>query len=140
VARGDLGVEIGEARVPVAERLIRNVGDMTGRPVMLATEVMMSVLNESRASRGDVDALFGAVADRKFHAVMLGKETSAHANPGDVIREAAGYLRLAETQQAPKKVDPPKMTLSMREALFMRGPAARGTREPSSTSPAPPET
>jgi len=140
VARGDLGVEIGEARVPLAERLIRNVGDMTGRPVMLATEVMMSVLSESRASRGDVDALFGAVADRKFHAVMLGKETSAHANPGDVIREAASYLRLAETQQAPKKVEPPKVTLSMREALFMRGQGARGSAPQSSTSPTPPET
>jgi pyruvate kinase len=100
VARGDLGVELGEQQLPVAERLIRDVGEKTGRPVMLATEVMMSVLQESRASRGDVDALFGAVVDRQFQAVMLGKETSAHKSPGDVVREASGYLVFNEQLRA----------------------------------------
>jgi pyruvate kinase len=128
VARGDLGVELGEAQLPVAERLIRDVGEKTGRPVMLATEVMMSVLNESRASRGDVDALFGAVADRRFHAVMLGKETSAHANPGDVIREASGYMAFAESQRdKPVAKQPEPVKLSAREALFARGRAAPTT-------------
>jgi hypothetical protein len=86
------------------------------------------VLNESRASRGDVDALFGAVADRRFHAVMLGKETSAHANPGDVIREASGYMSFAEAQRdrpVVKKFAPVK--LSVREVLFARGRAAPTT-------------
>jgi len=135
VARGDLGVELGEAKLPVAERLIRDVGEKTGRPVMLATEVMMSVLNESRASRGDVDALFGAVADRRFHAVMLGKETSAHANPGDVIREASGYMSFAEAQRdrpVVKKSEPVK--LSAREALLARGRTAPPTNATTNAS------
>jgi pyruvate kinase len=100
---------------------------------MLATEVMMSVLSESRGSRGDVDALYGAIVDRKFHAIMLGKETSAHASPGDVVREVAGYLSFNEAQaKAPKKQEAPKLGLSAREALFLRG---RGTitRAPSTT-------
>ena len=54
VARGDLGVELGEAKLPVAERLIREVGDKTGRPVMLATEVMMSATVMSAARRAKV--------------------------------------------------------------------------------------
>jgi pyruvate kinase len=96
---------------------------------MLATEVMMSVLNESRASRGDVDALYGAIADRRFHAVMLGKETSAHARPGDVIREASGYIAFAEAQRdRPIVKQPEPVKLSAREALFTRGrPTASST-------------
>ena len=103
VARGDLGVELGEAQLPVAERLIREVGERTGRPVMLATEVMMSVLSESRGSRGDVDALHGAVVDRQFQAIMLGKETSAHKNPGDVVREVVGYVAFGEVERSKPK-------------------------------------
>ncbi len=106
VARGDLGVELGEAKLPLAERLIRTVGEKTGRPVMLATEVMMSVLSESRGSRGDVDALFGAVADRQFDAIMLGKETSAHKSPGDVIREVSQYITVAEAERSVAKKKP----------------------------------
>ncbi len=120
VARGDLGVELGEKELPLAERLIRDVGEKTGRPVMLATEVMMSVLAESRASRGDVDALFGAVVDRQFQAVMLGKETSAHKTPGDVIREASGYLVFNEAQKdAPKKKEEPALGKTTAAALFV---------------------
>jgi pyruvate kinase len=132
IARGDLGVELGEEQVPVAERLIGEVAEKTGRPVMLATEVMMSVLQESRASRGDVDALYGAVAERSVHAVMLGKETSAHESPGEVIRAASGYMIFAEAQRgrpAAKPPEPPK--LSAREALFARPrPATTPTTTP----------
>jgi pyruvate kinase len=126
VARGDLGVELGEAKLPVAERLIREVGEKTGRPVMLATEVMMSVLSESRASRGDVDALYGAVTERRFHAIMLGKETSAHKSPGDVIREVSGYISFGEQERDKPRAKPqPTLGRTTAAALFVsRGQSA----------------
>lgn len=131
VARGDLGTELGEKELPVAERLIRDVGEKTGRPVMLATEVMMSVLSESRASRGDVDALFGAVVERQFQAVMLGKETSAHKNPGDVIREASGYLCFNEAQRdnPVKKKEEPVLGKTTAAALFVSRGGSRISNE-----------
>lgn len=120
VARGDLGVEVGEAAVPMLERAIRAVGEQTGRPVMLATEAMMGVLAESRASRADVDALFGAVVDQRFQAIMLGKETSSHARPGDVIREASGYLVFNEEQrEQPKKPAQAPLGAQTAAALFV---------------------
>ncbi len=120
VARGDLGVELGEAQLPIAERLIKSVGEKTGRPVMLATEVMMSVLSESRGSRGDVDALFGAVSDRRFDAIMLGKETSAHKSPGDVIREVSQYISVAENERdKPKKKPTASLGKTTAAALFV---------------------
>jgi pyruvate kinase len=122
VARGDLGVELGEQKLPVAERLIREVGERTGRPVMLATEVMMSVLSESRGSRGDVDALYGAVTERRFQAIMLGKETSAHKSPGDVIREVSGYISFGESEserEKPKAKPQPTLGATTAAALFV---------------------
>lgn len=136
VARGDLGVELGEKGLPLAERLIKDVGDKTGRPVMLATEVMMSVLSESRGSRGDVDALFGAVVERQFQAVMLGKETSAHKSPGDVIREVSGYLTFNEAQRdQPKKKAEPGLGATTAAALFVRRSAKTPT--PHNDNPTP---
>jgi pyruvate kinase len=123
VARGDLGVEVGEEQVPIAERLIREVGERTGRPVMLATEVMMSILHESRGSRGDVDALFGAIADRRFQAVMLGKETSSHSTPGDVIREVSDAIVVGEQEgERPAQRLVPALDKTTVAALF----ASRG--------------
>lgn len=139
VARGDLGVELGEQKLPVAERLIREVGERTGRPVMLATEVMMSVLSESRGSRGDVDALFGAVTERRFQAIMLGKETSAHKSPGDVIREVSGYITHGESERdKPKSKAQPALGATTALALFVSrggsvGRTTRGTTQSPST-------
>ena len=99
VARGDLGVEVGFAGVPRAERSIVAAGEETGRPVILATEVLMSMLFESRPSRGDVEGLYAAVHDRGVHAIMFGKETSAHAEPGDVIRAASNLIAVAEQER-----------------------------------------
>jgi len=136
VARGDLGVELGEQKLPVAERLIREVGERTGRPVMLATEVMMSVLSESRGSRGDVDALYGAVTERRFQAVMLGKETSAHKSPGDVIREVSGYISFGENEREKPKAKPqPTLGATTAAALFVSrgGNVGRTTAQTTTT-------
>lgn len=123
VARGDLGTELGEAEVHEAERTIREVGERTGRPVMLATEVMLSILKESRGSRGDVDALVGAVSEQRFQAIMLGKETSAHKSPGDVVRTVSQYIRTAEearSKQKPKRLE--KINSTTAASLLMRRP------------------
>jgi pyruvate kinase len=137
VARGDLGVELGEHKLPVAERLIREVGERTGRPVKLATEVMMSVLSESRGSRGDVDALFGAVTERRFQAIMLGKETSAHKSPGDVIREVSGYITFGEQEREKPKAKPqPTLGATMAAALFVSRGGNVGRTTAQTTTPA----
>ena len=82
----------------------------------------MSILHESRGSRGDVDALFGAVADRRFQAVMLGKETSSHANPGDVIREVSDAIEVGEQEQEKPTPKPqPMLGRSTVAALFAAG-------------------
>jgi pyruvate kinase len=82
---------------------------------------MMSVLQESRASRGDVEALVDAAVERQCEAVMLGKETSAHKSPGDVVREASGYLAFNEAQRElpVKKKEAPALGKTTAAALFV---------------------
>jgi pyruvate kinase len=104
VARGDLGVEIGYENVPAAERRINAVGKLYGKPTMVATEVLMSMVKDpSRPSRGDVEGLYAAIYDRGADAIMLGKETSFPAHPADVVRAASRVIEKAETE---RRTDP----------------------------------
>ncbi|OGQ18016.1 MAG: pyruvate kinase [Deltaproteobacteria bacterium RBG_16_71_12] len=104
VARGDLGVEIGYENVPAAERRINAMGKLHGKPTIVATEVLMSMVKDpSRPSRGDVEGLYAAVFDRGADAVMLGKETSFPEHPGEVIAAANRVIEKAESE---RRLDP----------------------------------
>jgi pyruvate kinase len=96
VARGDLGVEIGPENVPAAERAINEVGNRLGKPTMVATEVLMSMVKDSRPTRADVEALYSAIHDQGADAIMLAKETSFGAHPAEVIRTAGRVISKAE--------------------------------------------
>jgi pyruvate kinase len=100
VARGDLGVEIGYENVPGAERRINATGKLYGKPTMVATEVLMSMVKDpSRPSRGDVEGLYAAIYDRGADAIMLGKETSFPNHPAEVIRAASRVIEKAEEER-----------------------------------------
>lgn len=97
VARGDLGVELGYENVPPAEREINAVGNRLGKPVMVATEVLSSMVDQaSRPSRGDAEAVYSAVIDQGAEAFMLGKATSYPEHAGDVVRAASHMLERFE--------------------------------------------
>lgn len=104
VARGDLGVEIGYENVPAAERRINAMGKLHGKPTIVATEVLMSMVKDpSRPSRGDVEGLYAAVYDRGADAIMLGKETSFPEHPAEVIAAANRVIEKAESE---RRLDP----------------------------------
>ena len=117
VARGDLGVEIGYENVPGAERRITAAGKLYGKPIMVATEVLMSMVKDpSRPSRGDVEGLYAAISDRGADAIMLGKETSFPAHPAEVVRAASRIMEKAEAER--------------REAPYQGGLDEPQTRQP----------
>jgi pyruvate kinase len=98
VARGDLGVELGFQNVPTAEKKIIEAAKMHGKPVMVATEAMMTLLqNAARPSRGEAMGLHSAIA-AGADAIMLGKETSASPTPGQVVSTVAELVRTVERQ------------------------------------------
>jgi pyruvate kinase len=95
VARGDLGAEMGLEAVPPLQRRILAAAHDLGRPAIVATEVLASMVAAATPTRAEVGDLSRAVLD-EADAIMLSGETAIGADPPLVVRTAASILRRAE--------------------------------------------
>jgi len=92
VARGDLGVEIGLAAVPRVQREILSVGRRLAVPVIVATQMLESMIEHPTPTRAEVSDVAGAVHDGA-DAVMLSGETSVGAYPAITVSTMARIIR-----------------------------------------------
>lgn len=95
VARGDLGVELAPELLPAVQKEIVALANDEGKPVVVATEMLESMVNNSRATRAEVSDVANAVLDGSS-AVMLSAETAIGKNPLDSVRTMDRILQRTE--------------------------------------------
>jgi pyruvate kinase len=99
VARGDLGLEMPLERVPRAQKEITRVARRRGIPVIVATQVLESMMHEARPTRAEVNDAAKAVDDG-VDAIMLAGETAVGDYPARAVQTLDAIICDAEASPA----------------------------------------
>jgi len=104
IARGDLGVEVGDAALPpIQKSLIKKARDMD-RAVITATQMMESMIENKIPTRAEVFDVANAVIDGT-DAVMLSGETSIGHYPDEAVKSMSRICEVAEKQRSVRESD-----------------------------------
>ncbi|NNF21313.1 MAG: pyruvate kinase, partial [Saprospiraceae bacterium] len=97
VARGDLGVEIPMQDVPLLQKKLVNKCNLKGIPVIIATQMMESMIENPRPTRAETNDVANAVMDGA-DALMLSAESAAGKFPIEAVRRMSMTIKAVENE------------------------------------------
>ncbi len=100
VARGDLGVEIPIEQIAVAQKFITRKANLRAKPVITATQMLMSMTHNRRPTRAEATDVANAILDGT-DCVMLSEESAMGDYPLDAVRMLAKIAEATEPHRPP---------------------------------------
>jgi len=124
VARGDLGVELPPEQVPIAQRKIIRAARAAGRPVIVATHMLESMVDAPTPTRAEASDVATAVY-QGADAVMLSAESAVGRHPQSAVAIMDRIIRAVESDNEywaslPRDMTPPQATTADAIALSAR--------------------
>ena len=109
VARGDLGIEIPSEEVPLIQKKIVYLAKRHRIPVIIATQMMESMIDSIKPSRAEVNDVANSVMDGA-DAIMLSAETSIGKYPAEVVTQISKIITTVEySEMITVPESPPKI-------------------------------
>jgi pyruvate kinase len=127
VARGDLGIEVPIEKIPGIQRRIIRKCVQKKKPVIVATQMLHTMINNPRPTRAEVTDIANAIFYRT-DALMLSGETASGKYPLEAVQTMARIAEQAEKDKLPENDIDPNLGQQVNQKEFLAQAAIDSTR------------